>query len=248
MSNHLISTAYKRDLGTGTRKAVMVYLADKASDDGRGIYASKQTMADELNLSKKTMIDVIKGLLDDDLLIQIGERRCANGYTVEYAIDVSRLEGLALVGCHQRRAERAPRGATGSPVNEVHRCGKFTGTGEAASPEPLLEPNTPLPPIADVSEQTDQDRNDDARQYRRPTPHETNAMLRKMENGQQSARNRSGRTRAGRNVAPAPASIQLAQCEEHAARYRRLGNESQARYWERRASELRSGVQSEACG
>ena len=52
MSNHLVSLAYKVDVGTLLRKAVLVLLAEKASDEGEGIWASKKTMADELCCSK----------------------------------------------------------------------------------------------------------------------------------------------------------------------------------------------------
>ena len=59
VSNHLISATYKRDLRTPMRKSVMALFADKASDDGTGIYASKQTMADELCCSKQALLDTV---------------------------------------------------------------------------------------------------------------------------------------------------------------------------------------------
>jgi hypothetical protein len=153
MSNHLISATYKRDLRTGTRKAVMVLLADKASDDGRGIYASKQTMADELNLSKQTVIATISGLIADGVLCEIGQRRNINGYTVEYAIMIDALDALPMVECHTKRlarplAKRLEPNATGQgalPVKEVDRSSVLTGTGQAALPKPSLEP-LPLSP------------------------------------------------------------------------------------------------------
>jgi hypothetical protein len=80
MSNHLISEVYRRQVGNMARNAVMVLLADKASDDGSGIWASKQRMADEIR--------------------ETGERRCLNGFTVEYAIDVAALHALPLVKSH----------------------------------------------------------------------------------------------------------------------------------------------------
>jgi biotin operon repressor len=63
-------------------------MADKASDYGTGIWASKQTMADELEVSKQTVITTIKGLVSDGLLVEVAHRRCATGYLVEYAIDL----------------------------------------------------------------------------------------------------------------------------------------------------------------
>jgi hypothetical protein len=46
-------------------------MADKASDYGTGIWASKQTMADELEVSKQTVITTIKGLVADGLLVEV---------------------------------------------------------------------------------------------------------------------------------------------------------------------------------
>lgn len=145
MSNHLISTTFKRRLGSGTRKAVMALMADKASDDGRGVWASKQSMADELDLTKKTIITAVQSLIDDGLLTVVGERRCATGHTVEYAIDVVRLERLPLVGCWQRREDAKASGVNATPVADLHRCNSDTTTGVNATPKPPLEP-LPLSP------------------------------------------------------------------------------------------------------
>lgn len=115
MSNHLTSEAYKRQLGSMARNAVMVLLADKASDDGTGIWASKQRMADELGTSKQTVIATIKSLIADGLLFESGKRKSPNGYTVEYTINVDALHALPLVGCHQ---SKSLTGQAASPVKE----------------------------------------------------------------------------------------------------------------------------------
>lgn len=133
MSNHLISEVYKRQLGTMARNAVMALLADKASDDGTGIWASKQRMADELGTTKQTVITTIKSLLADDLLKEAGQRKSPNGYTVEYTINVAQLTGLPLVASHQ---SRDLTGKAALPVKQLD------GTGKAALPEPK---ETPLP-------------------------------------------------------------------------------------------------------
>jgi biotin operon repressor len=99
MSNHLIGATYKADLSTPMRKAVMVLLADKASDDGSGIWASKQTMADELCCSKQAVITTIKAFLAQGLLVEDGHRKAPTGYTNCYAINVEKLQSLALVKC-----------------------------------------------------------------------------------------------------------------------------------------------------
>jgi biotin operon repressor len=101
------------------RNAVMVLLADKASDDGTGIWASKQRMADELGTSKQTVLSTIKSLMADGLLVEVGQRKSPNGYTIEYAINVAALEQLPMVACHSK--ER--------PLNQSSQL-----TGQAASP------------------------------------------------------------------------------------------------------------------
>lgn len=134
MSNHIISMAYKRDLRTAMRKSVMILLADKASDDGSGIYASKQTMADELCCSKQTVIDTIKGFVTEGLLEETGQRRNVNGFTVEYGIVVAALEAVPLVGCHAARQSNSQTGQPAEPVKETK------GTGQPAGPKPSKNP------------------------------------------------------------------------------------------------------------
>ena len=103
VSNHLISEVYKRKIGNMARKAVLVLFADKASDDGTGIWASKQRMADELGATKQTVISTIKGLIDDGFVRESGQRKCSNGFTVEYAINVQALLAAPLVESHQSK-------------------------------------------------------------------------------------------------------------------------------------------------
>jgi hypothetical protein len=142
MSNHLISMAYKRDLRTAMRKSVMVLLADKASDDGSGIYASKQTMADELCCSKQTVIDTVKAFLGEGLLIEIGQRRNANGFTVEYGINVAALEAIPLVGCHAARQSAKLTSQPAGPVNDVDVTSQPAGPHQSTSlTQTLIEPS-----------------------------------------------------------------------------------------------------------
>lgn len=145
MSNHLISTAYKRDLRTPMRKSVMALLADKASDDGSGIYASKQTMADELCCSKQAILNTIEAFLSEGLLVKIGRRGNANGYTFEYGIVVSALEALPLVKCHADRAARQSTKSTGQsrgPVKENDRSTSQVSPVNHVDPNPY-EPSSP---------------------------------------------------------------------------------------------------------
>lgn len=166
MSNHLITECYKRKLGSVTRLAMMAYLADKAADCGGGIYASKQTMADELDLTKKTVITTIQGLIADGLLIAVGTKPCANGHTVDYAIVVEALLALPLVGCWERKARYT--GVKSSPVKRADRSRSDTGTGVAATPKPSLEPN-PLS-SADADDPPQEQKGEQDSKKERPDP------------------------------------------------------------------------------
>ncbi len=147
MSNHISSEVCKRLLGSATRKAVLALMADKASDYGTGIWASKQTMADELEVSKQTVITTIKGLLADGILIEAGHRRCANGYLVEYAINLQALRLLPLVKAHAKDRSSSLTGQAALPVKEIDP------TGQAALPhqsncltQTIQEPSKNLTP------------------------------------------------------------------------------------------------------
>ena len=132
MSNHLTSMVYKRDLGSIARKAVMVLLADKASDDGSGIWASKQRMANELCASKQTVLNTLKSLASDGLIAEVGKRKCANGYTVEYAINVANLEALALVKWHADQSTSLT-GQNTLPVKDVDPTSQPAGPDQSIS-------------------------------------------------------------------------------------------------------------------
>lgn len=142
VSNHLISATYKRDLRTPMRKSVMALFADKASDDGTGIYASKQTMADELCCSKQALLDTIKAFILEGLLVEVGKRRVANGFTVEYGIVVDALEALPLVKCHAERAARQSASLTGQPAGLVNMLDRSTSL---TPPVQQVDPNPPEP-------------------------------------------------------------------------------------------------------
>lgn len=124
MSNHLVSDAYKANAGSLLRKALLVLLADKASDDGSGIWASKNTMAKELCCSRRAVIKTLKEFAEEGLINEVGKRECAAGYTVEYRIDVAKLQALITP---ETRFTREPR----SPGNDI---------------QPPREPRSPKPP------------------------------------------------------------------------------------------------------
>jgi len=138
VSNHLTSLAYKVEVGSLLRKSVLVLLADKASDDGSGIWASKQTMADELCCSKRAIINTLRQFQAEGLLKETGKRDNANGYTVTYTLNVNALQKLHRVKRWVENDQCTPcTGEPDTPVNDVQ------GTGAPDAPKPPLN----LPPI-----------------------------------------------------------------------------------------------------
>lgn len=140
MSKHLVSLVYRKKIGSMMRKAVLSYMADRANDDGSGIWCSKATIANEIEASRQGVITTIKSLVDDGLLIEDGQRPCSNGFTIEYRIDVKILTGLPFVtgknmdgskSVPVKKVDVAPSTTFTPPVNPV----------DTNLPEPPLEPS-----------------------------------------------------------------------------------------------------------
>jgi len=145
MSNDVFSLVKKRVIGSATMKAVMLLMADSASDDGSGVWISKANLARDLELSKRAVQLAVQSFEDRGLLVAVGQKACRNGFTVEYQINLSAVEALPST-----RESRSPvTGESDSPVNPIHPypCTRFTPTRESHSPKPSLEPSLE-PPIA----------------------------------------------------------------------------------------------------
>lgn len=128
MSKHLVSLVYRKKIGSMMRKAVLSYMADRANDDGSGIWCSKGTIANEIEASRQGVITTIKSLVDDGLLIEGGQRKCQNGFTIEYRIDVKKVHALPFV--------------TGKDL-DVSKIGPVNDTDMTCQPG-LHDPSTPL--------------------------------------------------------------------------------------------------------
>lgn len=93
MSNHVSSLVRSRNLGVGlTGKSVILLMADFSSDDGSGIWASKATMAKELETTERTIQRTIKALIDAGFVSEIGRRKHRNGETYEYKINLAKVQ------------------------------------------------------------------------------------------------------------------------------------------------------------
>ena len=115
------------------RKAVLACMADRANDNGAGIWMGKGRIADEIEASRRAVITCIQGLVADGLLIDHGKKHRS---TYEYEINVRALLALPrsyLGGVQNFTPPPDPSVQIFTPgVNPVHRgC-------EPASHEPLI--------------------------------------------------------------------------------------------------------------
>jgi biotin operon repressor len=122
VSNALITEVYSRQLGSMARKAVLALFADKADDDGAGIWASKQRMAEEIGTTRQTIITTIKSLIDDGLVREVGQRQCANGFTIEYAICIKALAAVPLIASHPSNDLTRKAALPVKPVNATRKA------------------------------------------------------------------------------------------------------------------------------
>jgi len=96
MSFHVASICTRHKFGSATRKQVITFLADKASDDGSGIWCSKGTVAQSTELSKSTVKRVFLQFLSEGIIFETGRRNNSHGFTVEYRINLDQVTQLPL--------------------------------------------------------------------------------------------------------------------------------------------------------
>ncbi|WP_065325814.1 helix-turn-helix domain-containing protein [Tritonibacter mobilis] len=132
MSNECAGIAQKRRVGSATKKIVLMYLADRASDDGSGIWTSKAHIAADTELSKRSVQNAMQDFEQSGLLVKTGTKPCKNGYTYEYRLVISVLKSLP--------GTRDETGESPAPVHHVHL------TGESPAPQDVhhVHPNHPI--------------------------------------------------------------------------------------------------------
>lgn len=134
MSNKISSIIQTKKIGSPTKKAILLYMADKASDDGSGIWTSKKNMANDLELTDRAVRQHIKEMVVIGLLIEAGHKKCSSGYTVDYSISMPHIMALESTRSTPEHV---------SPLNDVHPmpCTTFTPTPEPRSYKPSIEPS-----------------------------------------------------------------------------------------------------------
>jgi len=98
MSWKVAKLCAQRKFGSPVRKQIIMFLADKASDDGSGIWCSKGTIQRHTELGETTVKRTINEFLSEGILIESGRRACKNGFTIVYRIILSavgRLDSIA---------------------------------------------------------------------------------------------------------------------------------------------------------
>lgn len=94
MSWRVANECADRRFGSAARKQIIMFLADKASDDGSGIWCSKGTIQRHTELGESTVKRTISDFLKEGILIETGRRPCKNGFTVIYRIVLTRVMEL----------------------------------------------------------------------------------------------------------------------------------------------------------
>lgn len=128
MSHVVTGIAQRRVIGSSARKAVLMFMAGCASDDGSGIWTSKANMAADLEMSKRTVQNAIAELVGMGVVYEVGSRPCKNGFTIEYGINLSALSALECTR------------AADAPVQKMH----LTRAADAPLPVQQMHPNLPL--------------------------------------------------------------------------------------------------------
>ncbi|MEH6834306.1 helix-turn-helix domain-containing protein [Falsihalocynthiibacter arcticus] len=134
MSNVVSALVQKRKVGSPTRKAILMFMASCASDDGTGIWSSKATMARDLEMGKRTVQVSIDDLVAHRLVSEVGTRACAHGFTVEYRMNLDVIRALEPTNPNAVNKGKFERwsvdlkdseqaGASPAPVQEMHPTG-----------------------------------------------------------------------------------------------------------------------------
>lgn len=134
MSWRVANTCAERKFGSATRKQIIMFLADKASDDGSGIWCSKGTIQRHTELGETTVKRAVRAFLKEGILVETGARSCKNGFTVVYRIDLAKVEAL--------QPTLEPEIETGATVVPV-QSGPGAGATVAGVPGPPRLPNHP---------------------------------------------------------------------------------------------------------
>ena len=92
MSKRLVNLVYGKTCGGQTRKAVLVAMADRANDDGTGVWVSKTRLAAEIEVTRQTIYQIVRELVEAEILLDRGQRNARRGYTIQYDLNVKAIK------------------------------------------------------------------------------------------------------------------------------------------------------------
>ncbi len=142
MSNIMVGLAFKADMATVNRKAVLLKLADHAHDDGTSIYPSVALVAEETHLSKRTVQRVLSEFVDVDLLRLVAFEGGGRGKSRNYTLNVPMLQALALGSKDDRKSPFKKGVRTDKRVTAGHeRVTQETEKGDTACHPNHQEPS-----------------------------------------------------------------------------------------------------------
>ena len=158
MSYHVEALCDRHRFGSATRKQIIMYLANKASDDGTGIWCSKHTIARHTELSLATVKRIIRDFLAEGMLVATGMRDTSrHGQTVVYRIVLETVEQLELL---LRDKAASATGVSTNPVQPAPTTGVTVPPqpGSVRPPNnPKNNPMNPPPPRDEAQEVADSD-------------------------------------------------------------------------------------------
>jgi len=103
MSFDLVRTVRAKKLPSSTLKNVLVYLAERASHDGRNIWPAIDTIAAETGFSTSTVDVAISNLKSNGLIVKVGAKKLPNGKRSSlYEIDLAKLHALPEARIRER--------------------------------------------------------------------------------------------------------------------------------------------------
>ncbi|CTQ56332.1 hypothetical protein LP7551_04892 [Roseibium album] len=126
MSFKCSDMVWERDFGTPHRKIVAARLADRADDNGCGIWPSIERTAAECNLSRRTVQRVLKDFVKEGLLVIVAKGGKGPGSPRHYDFDLTVLAKLPLVKWGKKAREtldknneknKPLKGDTKSPID-----------------------------------------------------------------------------------------------------------------------------------
>jgi hypothetical protein len=151
MSIAVMTLVFARSVGTVSKKAVLLAMADAANDDGSGVYKSAETIGNQCDLSKRSVFRAWDALEADGLIRRVGLRSVRGGDVIIWGLDCDAIARLPKPGDRMATLpddnlspgdELAPSDSV-SPGDSVSSdpmtsCPK---PDDSVSPEPSIEPS-----------------------------------------------------------------------------------------------------------